>query len=49
MKGRKVVFLEEIGILEQRYEGLMEGATVMARWDVYVGVCQALHVPYLIR
>jgi hypothetical protein len=29
MKGRKIVFLGEIGISEQRYEGLMEEAPVI--------------------
>ena len=49
MKGEKVVFLGEIGIPEQRYEGLTEKEPVVKRWDAYVGVCQALKVPYLIQ
>jgi hypothetical protein len=49
MKGKKVVFLGEIGIPEQRYEGLTEKAPVVKRWDAYVGVCQALKIPYLIQ
>jgi hypothetical protein len=49
MKGKKVVFLGEIGIPEQRYEGLTEKAPVNDRWDAYVGVCLALKVPYLIQ
>jgi len=49
MKGKKVVFLGEIGIPEQRYEGLTEKAPVNDRWDAYVGVCLALKIPYLIQ
>jgi hypothetical protein len=49
MKGKKVVFLGEIGIPEQRYEGLMTREPVVARWDAYIGVCQALNIPYLIQ
>jgi hypothetical protein len=49
MKGKKVVFLGEIGIPEQRYEGLTEKAPVVKRWDAYFGVCRALEVPYLIQ
>lgn len=49
MKGQKVVFLGEIGIPEQRYEGLTTKEAVVARWDAYVGVCQALKIPYLIQ
>lgn len=49
MKGKKVVFLGEIGIPEQRYEGLTEKDPVIARWDAYIGVCLALNVPYLIQ
>jgi hypothetical protein len=49
MKGKKVVFLGEIGIPEQRYEGLTEKEPVVKRWDAYVGVCQALKIPYLIQ
>lgn len=49
MKGKRVVFLGEIGIPEQRYEGLMEKAPVTERWDTFVGVCLAQDVPYLIQ
>lgn len=49
MGGKKIVFLGEIGIPEQRYEGLTTLAPVVKRWDAYVGVCQALKVPYLIQ
>lgn len=49
MKGKQVVFLGEIGIPEQRYEGLMEKAPVVKRWDAYIGVCQALQVPFIIQ
>lgn len=49
MKGKKVVFLGEIGIPEQRYEGLTERGPVVKRWDAYMGVCAALKVPYLIQ
>lgn len=49
MKGKRVVFLGEIGIPEQRYEGLMEQAPVTERWDTFVGVCLAQDVPYLIQ
>lgn len=49
MKGRKVVFLGEIGIPEQRYEGLMAREPVVARWDAYMGVCFALDIPYLMQ
>jgi len=49
MKGKKIVFLGEIGIPEQRYEGLTEKKPVIARWDAYIGVCLALDVPYLIQ
>lgn len=49
MKGKKVVFLGEIGIPEQRYEGLTEKDPVVRRWDAYIGVCLALKVPYLIQ
>jgi hypothetical protein len=49
MKGQKVVFLGEIGIPEQRYEGLTEKEPVVKRWDAYIGVCQALKVPYIIQ
>ena len=49
MKGKKVVFFGEIGIPEQRYEGLTEKSPVIERWDAYVGVCLALNVPYLIQ
>ena len=49
MKGKKVVFLGEIGIPEQRYEGLMTREPVVARWDAYMGVCIALDIPYLMQ
>ena len=49
MKGKKVVFLGEIGIPEQRYEGLTERDPVVARWDAYLGVCGALEIPYLMQ
>jgi hypothetical protein len=49
MKGKRVVFLGEIGIPEQRYEGLMEKAPVIDRWDVFMGVCLAQNIPYLIQ
>jgi hypothetical protein len=49
MKGKKVVFLGEIGIPEQRYEGLMTREPVVARWDAYMGVCRALDIPYIIQ
>jgi hypothetical protein len=49
MKGQKEVFLGEIGIPEQRYEGLMSKEPVVARWDAYIGVCMALNVPYIIQ
>lgn len=49
MKGKKVVFLGEIGIPEQRYEGLTEFEPVVKRWDAYIGVCQALKIPFLIQ
>ncbi len=49
MKGKKVVFLGEIGIPEQRYEGLTEKKPVIERWDAYIGVCLALKIPYIIQ
>lgn len=49
MKGKKVVFLGEIGIPEQRYEGLTTQDAVVARWDAYIGVCEALNVPFIIQ
>jgi hypothetical protein len=49
MKGKKIVFLGEIGIPEQRYEGLTEMGPVVKRWDAYIGVCAALNIPYLIQ
>lgn len=49
MGGKRVVFLGEIGIPEQRYEGLTEKGPVTDRWDVYMGVCLALDIPYLIQ
>ncbi|MBU3743816.1 MAG: hypothetical protein FGM61_04610 [Sediminibacterium sp.] len=49
MKGKKEVFLGEIGIPEQRYAGLMEKDPVINRWDAYMGVMLALKIPYLIQ
>ena len=49
MKGKKIVFLGEIGIPEQRYEGLTDYESVVKRWDAYLGVCEALQVPYIIQ
>jgi len=49
MKGKRVVFLGEIGIPEQRYEGLTEKGPITDHWDAYIGVCLALDVPYLIQ
>jgi len=49
MKGERVVFLGEIGIPEQRYEGLMEKEPVINRWDTFMGVSFALDVPYVIQ
>ena len=49
MKGKRVVFLGEIGIPEQRYTGLTEKGPITDHWDAYVGVCLALDVPYLIQ
>lgn len=49
MKGKRIVFLGEIGIPEQRYEGLMEKEPVTQRWDTFVGVCLAQNIPYLIQ
>ncbi len=49
MKGKRIVFLGEIGIPEQRYEGLMEKEPVTDRWDTFVGVCLAQDIPYLIQ
>lgn len=49
MKGRKIVFLGEIGIPEQRYEGLTEKLPVQERWDTFIGVCIAQKIPYVIQ
>ncbi len=49
MQGKRTVFLGEIGIPEQRYEGLMEKEPVVNRWDTFVGVCLALNVPYIMQ
>lgn len=49
MNGKKLVFLGEIGIPEQRYIGLMDKASVTQRWDTYMGVVLALDIPYLIQ
>lgn len=49
MKGKKIVFLGEIGIPEQRYEDLNEESEVKERWDLYMGVCLAQKIPYVIN
>ncbi|MBN8664802.1 MAG: hypothetical protein J0L83_09520 [Chitinophagales bacterium] len=49
MRGQKIVFLGEIGIPEQRYEGLMTKQSVIDKWDIYIGVCLALKVPYIMQ
>lgn len=49
MNGKPFVFLGEIGIPEQRYEHLMDQQSVIHNWDVYMGVCIALDVPYIIQ
>lgn len=49
MKGKRVVFLGEIGIPEQRYEGLTEEGPVQQRWDTFIAVCLALKVPYIMQ
>lgn len=49
MNGEHVVFLGEIGVPEQRYENLMDQASVIHNWDVYMGVCIALDIPYIIQ
>lgn len=49
MKGKRIVFLGEIGIPEQRYEGLKEKEPVVDRWDTFMGVCFALDIPYIIQ
>lgn len=49
MQGQKKVFLGEIGIPEQRYEGLASEDVITANWDTYIAVCLALEVPYIIQ
>lgn len=49
MKGAKKVFLGEIGIPEQRYDGLLTEEPIAANWDTYVAVCLAQDVPYIIQ
>lgn len=49
MNGERDVYLGEIGIPEQRYEGLTEKQPVIERWDKYIGVSLALDVPYIIQ
>lgn len=49
MNGQKRVFLGEIGIPEQRYEGLTTEEAITANWDTYLAVCMALDVPYIIQ
>ncbi len=49
MNGERLVFLGEIGVPEQRYEKLMDQPSVAHNWDVYMGVCIALDIPYIIQ
>ena len=49
MNGERLVFLGEIGVPEQRYENLMDQSSVIHNWDVYLGVCIALDIPYIIQ
>jgi len=49
MNGQRVVFLGEIGIPEQRFEGLREKEPVQERWDIFMGVSFALDVPYIMH
>lgn len=49
MKGKKKVFLGEIGVPEQRYPALQTKDAIVHNWDVYMGVCLALNVPYIIQ
>jgi hypothetical protein len=49
MNGERLVFLGEIGVPEQRYENLMDQPSVIHNWDVYMGVCIALDIPYIIQ
>lgn len=49
MQGKKVVFLGEIGVPEQRYPALMDKESIVNNWDAYIGVCLALDVPYIIQ
>ena len=48
MNKEKKVFLGEIGIPEQRYEGLTK-EVITANWDTYIAVCLSLSVPYIIQ
>lgn len=49
MGGKRTVFLGEIGVPEQRYEGLMDEKSIIHNWDVYIGVCIAQNIPYIIQ
>lgn len=49
MNKEKKVFLGEIGIPEQRYEGLTTKEVIVANWDTYIAVCLSLNVPYIIQ
>lgn len=49
MGGKREVFLGEIGIPEQRYEGLTDKGSITDSWDTYIGVCLVLDIPYLIQ
>lgn len=48
MNKEKKVFLGEIGIPEQRYEGLTK-EVITANWNTYIAVCLSLSVPYIIQ
>lgn len=49
MEGKQIVFLGEIGIPEQRYDNLLDKESIIRNWDVYMGVCLALDIPYIIQ
>lgn len=49
MNGQRLVFLGEIGIPEQRFEGLTEKEPVQDRWDIFMGVAFALDIPYILH
>ena len=49
MDGKKIVFIGEIGIPEQIHYELKTRDAFVERWDIYLGVCLALDVPYLIH